>query len=166
MGVAAVVLPGTASAATDCSYAGGGPVVVWVDGVNDDGGVTGDGLAGACVDTNTDFDGGYVEVGRGDGTDDNGGSYAVIDGSEDNPAGNAQGYGALSTYESRDPENAADDGSPDPDCDGNDDDSASTNSGGCLWIKAIDRGAPVPLISCGLTSGPDFVTATRDGCSI
>jgi len=142
-GAGLLVVPGTASARTDCGYAGGGPAQVYTSG-----GVTGNAAAGACVDTGLPVDGGYAEVG-------NGASYAVVDGSDNNPS-NGAGYAALSGYES---------GSKDTSCDGTDSGSG-TNSGGCLWIKALGVGAPVPLIACGLTSGPDYTAATRDGCSI
>jgi hypothetical protein len=145
VGAGLLVVPGTATARTDCGYAGGGPAQVYTSG-----GVTGDALVGACLDTNTAVDGGYVEIGNGSR-----GTYAVVDGSDSNPS-NAAGYGALSTYEA---------GSKDTSCDGVDSGSG-TNSGGCLWIKALNLGAPVPLIACGLTSGPDYAAASRDGCSI
>ena len=175
IGAGLLALPGTASARTDCTYAGqqntsSEYVTVWVS-PDADGGVTGDGLAGACADgvNQGGIDGGYVEVGVGDGAGDNGGAYAVIDGSDSNTAGAGQsaGYGALSDYET----GATDD--PDDDCNGLDEDNTAgghdgpdSNSGGCLWSKDANDGAEVPLISCGLTSGPDYTASNRDGCSI
>lgn len=145
---ALLAVPQGAAADTDCGYAGGGPAQVYTSG-----GQTGDALVGACVDTGLPVDGGYVEAGTG--TE---GSYAVIDGSDSNPA-NAAGYAGLSTYEQG--------GSADPTCDGVDNDPTSgTNSGGCLWLKPLGTGAEVPLIVCGNTSGTDWSSTTRDGCSI
>ena len=112
-------------------------------------------VVGVCVNTGTGpFYGGTAEIGTGSR-----GTYGVIDGDERNalaPAGNDKGYAALSTYET---------GGKDTSCDGTDAGSG-TNSGGCLWIKTLGVGAPVPLIACGSSSGPQFQAAGRDGCSI
>jgi hypothetical protein len=143
-----MVLPASSSARTDCP--GGGPVSVVTPVTTVGGSITPDAIVGACVDTNTPADGGYVEIGSGGP-----GTYAVIDGSDALP-GNAAGYGALSTYES---------GGKDTACDANDTGSG-TNSGGCLFLKPVGIGAPVPLIACGNTSGPDWANAGRDGCAI
>lgn len=140
-----LALPGSAVAVDDCSYAGGGPAQVYTSG-----GATGGALLGACVNTGLPVDGGYVEVGQAGG-----GSYAVIDGSDANPA-NGAGYAGLSSAET---------GGRDTTCNDNDTGSG-TNSGGCLYVKPLNTGAPVPLIACGNSSGPDYTSASRDGCSI
>ena len=90
------------------------------------------------------------------------GVYAVIDGDDENddesPSDQSGGYAALSNYET---------GSPDPDCDGNQDSSVSSNSGGCFWLKSpVNFGLPVPLVSCGNSGGKDYSTTTRDGCYV
>jgi hypothetical protein len=163
VGVGLLALPGGASARSDCAYAGGGPVAVYGPG----GGVTGDSIAGVCVDTNTAADGGYLEIGANPskGTYVPVGVYGVIDGSDANPAGQAQGYGAISTYSS--------DGTQD-DCQipaDPSDNASGTNSGGCLTLRNPTTSAPIvsiPLVplACGNTTGPDWTNAGRDGCRI
>lgn len=159
-----MALPSGASAIDDCSYAtgqGAGGLTVYTDE-----GRTEDSVAGVCLDTGLPVDGGYAEVGAGDGSGDNGGVYAVIDGSDANPDP-VDGYGAISTYESGSPPD------PDSDCNGIDEDDAAgghdgpdENSGGCLWLKPLNAGtAGVPL-ACGNTSGADWANTNRDGCSI
>lgn len=144
VGAALLALPSAASARTDCSYTSS-PVYT-------SGGVTGDALLGVCLDTNTAFDGGYLEVGSGGP-----GVYAVIDGSDSNP-GQAAGYAALSTYENGGkgdcPSQAG---------------ASGTNSGGCFVIR--DGNTPVVVVpglpfACGNTTGPDWANAGRDGCYV
>ena len=125
-------------------------------------GVTGDSIAGVCVDTNAAIDGGYVEVGSGGP-----GTYAVIDGSDDNPAGTpAVGYAGISTYNT---------GAQDT-CDPNitnapgpiedtTDEGSGTNGGGCFTIRGVASIPALPF-ACGNASGPDFTAAGRDGCTI
>lgn len=122
-------------------------------------------LVGVCVDTNTAFDGGYAEVGTP--------GYVVIDGSEQNPAGQGQGYAGLNVL-------GVSDTSKDNNCDGADNASPSHNSGGCFWLKpapasvnALLQNPVTAMFICGNTSGPDWRAsgapadgATRDGCSI
>lgn len=146
-----MALPGSASAVTGCPYGS----------VYTSGGVGGNAAAGVCVDA-AGF-GGYAEVG-------NGGSYGVIDGSDNNPA-NSAGYAGFSTGTNA---TSPGDSSKDSSCNGADTASPSYNSGGCFWFKGA---GPVPaqnltvagvtsLFICGNTSGPDWETSTRDGCSI
>ena len=144
-----MALPATASARSDCAYAGGGPVAVYTSG-----GVTGDALLGACVDLNQGtVDGGYAEIGSGAS-----GAYGVVDGSDVQP-GQAAGYGAITTgYES---------GGKEP-CDLSDDHQTNaeggTNSGGCFVIRDVIAIPGVPL-ACGNTTGADFTESRRDGCT-
>jgi hypothetical protein len=158
--VGALAIPSSALAVSDCSYASGttvGPVTVYTDS-----GRTSDALVGACADTNTAIDGGYLEVGSGGP-----GSYAIVDGSDANsePTGFGDGYIGVSTYESG--------ASRDADCTNGPDQGAtgSTNSGGCAGIDPAipvvggNYVAGVP-VACGNTSGNDWASTSRDGCSI
>ena len=65
-----------------------------------------------------------------------------------------------------------------PGCDGQDNDPAGNNTGGCLWVKpapadvnnAINSAPPgfavTAMFICGNTSGEDPMASNRDGCSI
>lgn len=141
-----LALPGSAGAISNCPYG-----TVYTSG-----GAGGNAALGVCVDTNTAADGGYVEVGQG-------GSYGIIDGSDANPAGNAQGYAGFVQP------GAVADSSKDSACDGNDTAAPSRNSGGCFWFKPLGlnlTNAVTTMFVCGNTSGPDYATAKRDGCAI
>lgn len=83
----------------------------------------------------------------------NTGAYAVIDGDDSNTA-NLRGYGALSNNEEGGTEDCAQ---------GNN--GSNTNSGGSFGVDGVAT-APVPLIACGFTSGPDYGSTGRDGCYI
>jgi hypothetical protein len=163
---AIAALPGSASARSDCSYAGGGPVAVYTDG-----GVTpaGDAILGVCVDAGGSV-GGYGEVGS-NGTN----HYAVIDGHDGNPGASA-GYGGIVTgYET----GAQDQCSPNvlapsgTDVGDDTDEGSGTNQGGCFSVRGGNSsGSPVlvsvPLVplACGNTSGADWTSASRDGCTV
>ena len=161
LGLAALLaLPGSAAGIADCSYRGGDAVAV---AVYTDGGRTEDSIAGVCVNTNAPVDGGYVEVGAGDGNADNGGIYAVADGSDANPGPTlpvtGPGYVALSNYEGGGT-------ARDTNCDGmGADPDGGTNSGGCLWVKPLGLAAPVPLLACSADPvAPDWANTPEDGC--
>jgi hypothetical protein len=147
-------------------------------------GGAGGAAVGACADTDlaagpVTADGGYAEVGPG-------GSYGVIDGSDAN-TGHAAGYAGFNNG------GISEQGERDADCDGNDDDQTAlgppphaggpagaphdgpdNNSGGCFWVRT-GAGDPVDgnktndvttLFICGNTSGPDWQSSKRDGCSV
>lgn len=184
-------LSGNATAAnTDCTYndAAGSQVETGVPQVDaalnnrvevyTGSGRTEDAIVGVCVNTDEDFDGGYAEVGSGGP-----GTYAVIDGSEQNPAGQAQGYGGISTYEngtdghdacSPNVTNAVGNPTgPIADADPVDEGGSGTNGGGCLTLRGGTSSSAAELVSvplvplaCGSQSGPDWADATRDGCTI
>jgi hypothetical protein len=146
IGAGMMALPGSAGAISNCPYG-----TVYTSG-----GAGGNAALGVCVDLNTPIDGGYAEVG-------NGASYGIIDGSDANPAGNGQGYAGFVTP------GGVSDSSKDASCDGSDDAAASRNSGGCFWFKPLGLNLTNPVTTmfvCGNTSGPDYATATRDGCAI
>ncbi len=112
---------------------------------------------GACG--NVGGKGGFAEAGSGTQ-----GTYAVVDGSDNNPAP-ANGYMGLSNY---------DDSTTNPkSCSQAGGDPASTNGGGCFGVKggptvnfnSLGLGA-VPTPMCGDTSGPDWNKTPRDGCFI
>jgi hypothetical protein len=160
IGAGLLALPGSAAATSDCSFAGGGPAVVYGTAVPVGPGAGNPGadnaLVGVCVDTNLAIDGGYGEVGTG---------YGVIDGSDSNPAGNGQGYAGLNA-------GGVSDSNKDTNCDGVDS-GGDHNSGGCFWLKpapasvnALLQNPVTALFVCGNTSGPDWSAAGRDGCSI
>ena len=164
----ALALPGSAAAqepgntGNDCSYAtngaetdhtqsvGSGTVTVYAGS----GGLTGgaDLAAGACAN-NIDvagFDGGAVEAGTGDA-----GSYAIVDGDNDNldPQGQSDGYFGVSTYESGTTGSCGGGGT-------------GSNSGGCLGTDATGPITQESVIACGNTSGNTWNDTKRDGCSI
>jgi hypothetical protein len=122
-------------------------------------------VVGGCVDLNGQlaggggrFDGGTVEVGTGAR-----GTYAVVDGDNNNadPSGQSDGYMGLSNYGA--PGTAGgdcDDGAP-----------GTPNSGGCFGADQpvgqwVDLPAAVPTPMCGNTSGNTWNSTSRDGCSI
>jgi hypothetical protein len=156
-----MALPTTSSARSDCTFANGSPgpggtVVIYGTPVNGDPGAD-NALVGVCVDTNLPAaDGGYAELGLG---------YAVIDGSDANPAGYAQAYAGLNA-------GGVSDTNKDTNCDGVDS-GGDHNSGGCFWIKpapasvnALLQNPVTAMFMCGSISGPDWGAAGRDGCSI
>jgi hypothetical protein len=159
IGASLLALPSSASARSDCAYTAtpvyGSAVPDAVD--NGETGING-AAVGACADV-VGF-GGYAEVGAG-------GSYGVVDGSDNNPA-NAAGYAGFNN-------GGVADSDPDPTCDGVDADpdapAGDFNKGGCFWFKPTGTNvtALVPLTGiffCGNTSGPDFAASPRDGCSV
>jgi hypothetical protein len=170
--VGALAMPGSALAqdvhnGSDCSYTADeqhrravGGVVVYAD-TNGSGGLTGeaDTSAGACAnDLNLatpagTLQGGSVEAGAGDPSDD--GAYAIVDGDNENvdPAEQGDGYFGVSTFES---------GELDGSCDGGGD---GSNSGGCTGIDGAGE-VEVGVIACGNTSGNVWANTERDGCSI
>lgn len=167
-----MVLPGAASARTDCSTSdvqlAGGAVGVTAGGPGTSG--QADAAVGACVNAGAqgdgsvadqiDFFGGLVEVGAGaDGTGPTG-VYGVIDGDDQNTAVSPQGggYAGVSNFETSPPAD---------ECDGVDEPFASggTNSGGCFTVRGVAF-LPVPLLACGNTTGPSWDAAGRDGCTI
>jgi hypothetical protein len=165
---AAMAIPGSAWAQGNvndgrtCSYAqdeevseGAGGVTVYAD-TDGDGGMTGtaDASAGACADGLPI--GGAAEVGTGAD-----GSYAVIDGDNDNsandPSDQSDGYVGLSNYETGTKSN----------CDSNPSAAPSSNSGGCFGVKGvITLNNDELLFVCGNTSGNTWATTYRDGCLI
>jgi hypothetical protein len=171
---AAVALPNSAAANTDCTYAtvqqsnvGGTTIDLGVQagsgGLSDDA----DTAAGVCVDglssspANSPTDGGAAEVGVGltrGSTPGVPGVYGVVDGDDNStdptPSSQLGGYFGLSNFES---------GATQPLCAGT---GGGTNSGGCLFVKPLGAGAPVPLVVCGNTSGKAWARTGRDGCSI
>lgn len=171
-----LALPGSASAVVNdgntCSYAtdgsetavnpAGGTVVIYAG----PGGMTDEATlaAGGCVNLGSGaFQGGALEVGNR-GTE----AYAVIDGDNGNadPSGQSDGYMGLSNFESGTGRDSNCANGPDQGQGG------TSNSGGCV---GVDNGPwlPVPLISCGNSSGNTWASTTnpntglgRDGCSI
>jgi hypothetical protein len=149
---------------TDCTYAKGQPVSPGVDdGTNQvyvyalgtgSTGNAGTTTAGACVNVpNGQFEGGTAEVGNGSQ-----GTYAVVDGDEQNTVSSSKGYIGVSTYE---------DGASKAPCPGDGQGAAgSTNSGGCFGLKPVPTvGVPAPVM-CGFTSGSRWNDTQRDGCYI
>lgn len=128
---------------------------------------TGDALVGVCVDaeTGTGIDGGGIEVGRGDGAGDNGGTYVVIEGDADNEQ-ILSGYAGLSNYETGGAER--EDGGTE--CTGTGSGTnEGTNSGGCIdplvgGIGLPDQTDAVPTPVCGHSTG-DWDDTNRNGCS-
>jgi hypothetical protein len=184
-----LVLPGTALAGTrangnDCGYAtangptavpvtaGPATAVVYAHTTPNNGGMSGnaDKAVGACLNVQPAapvgpyaFGGGAVEAGNGADdstvTGDGSGTYAVIDGDNQNldPTGQGDGYIGLSNYE---------DSPPQGDC--NSATGAGTNSGGCLIVagqRVAADGSASPVV-CGNTSGPTWANTSRDGCDI
>ncbi len=167
--VAAVLaLPGAAWAqgnvndGTTCSYAGdeqhkvaAGGAIVYAD-LDGNAGMTGkaETAAGACADGLPI--GGAAEVANGGE-----GTYAVIDGDNDNratdPSDQSDGYFGISTFETGTKSN----------CDDNPSAAPSSNSGGCFGIKGVYQSNEdaLPFV-CGNTSGNTYATTSRDGCLI
>jgi hypothetical protein len=92
------------------------------------------------------------------------GAFAVADGDDQNSGGAAYGYVGVSNYEN---------GTPDPSCDGEDTNAASTNSGGCVTLRDPSTdpetpilALPVPLLVGDSDSGSGFGNSTRDGWSV
>jgi hypothetical protein len=91
------------------------------------------------------------------------GALVVADGDDENSgfaSDDADGYIGVSNYEN---------GTPDPSCDGEDTNAASTNSGGCLTLRNLGGTPflmlPVPLLVGGSDSGSGFDNSIRDGWS-
>ena len=184
--VGVLALPGSAAATAyngaDCTYAqsaGPGDVVVYQSAGGADAAVydhntanasgmsaDADSATGACVNTGTGpVQGGAGETGSGSSADGGGqGEYTVIDGDNAN-ASNAAGYAGVSNYEN--------DGTPgSANCATGPDNAANsgTNSGQCHgsdtgpWQDAVPGGGPDFV--CGSTSGQNWNSTSRDGCSI
>jgi hypothetical protein len=95
------------------------------------------------------------------------GAFVVADGDDENSdfaRDDADGYIGVSNYEN---------GTPDPSCDGEDTNAASTNSGGCVTLRDPSTdpetpilALPVPLLVGGSDSGSGFGNSTRDGWSV
>ncbi|MDX6650937.1 MAG: hypothetical protein QOJ97_2888 [Solirubrobacteraceae bacterium] len=188
LGAAAMlVIPSSALATYDCGYAssqqvntGGvtGPAVIAYADADGSSGRTGqaDVAAGVCVDQNTaaaDPEGGTVEAGAGSPLGAHAGqAYAVVDGDNDNvdpgstsPTNSSgDGYVGVSNFET-----GATGGPPCPP-----DQPAvnsGSNAGGCVGFDPSvpvlgGNYQPVPLIACGNSSGNDWTSTQRDGCSL
>jgi hypothetical protein len=175
----ALAVPGSAVAQdANCAYASGttvGFVTVYAETAPNQSGASGsaDAAVGACADAagalsdgTRRFDGGFVEVGTGDGggTENGRGQYAVVDGDNQNadPSGQSDGYFGLSTYEEGANRAACPLTGPQTqgDADGND-----TNSGGCFGTDVGGVNLPLP-VACGNTSGNTWNATSRDGCFI
>ncbi|MDX6698390.1 MAG: hypothetical protein QOE65_1787 [Solirubrobacteraceae bacterium] len=191
LGAAMLAIPSSAFATYDCGYAATqqvntagvtGPALVVYADADGGGGRTGtaDVAAGACVDRNTgaaEPQGGTAEVGAGSPLGAHAGqAYAVVDGDNDNvdpgstTPGNSSGdgYVGVSNFET-----ATRNGTCPPDQPGPPPPPphSGSNSGGCV---GFDPGVPVvggtyvpvPLVACGNSSGNDWTTTARDGCSL
>ena len=99
------------------------------------------------------------------------GYYAIVNGSDDNPAGTPLiGYAGVSTYETGGKDQCEGDvfnalnngGGPVEDTDDN---GGGTNSGGCGTVRGVVSVPGLPF-ACGNTSGQDWASAGRDGCTI
>ena len=142
----------SSAAAQETGCPEGGPLEVYGTALGSHGGYSGDALVGACLNTDTAFDGGYAEVGP---------SGAIVNGSDDNAGtpGGYYGYHAAPVADS----------SKDSNCDGNDSASVSRNSGGCLWLAATNTSMTNALTTrlyCDSRRGADPNASTRDGCTI
>jgi hypothetical protein len=117
------------------------------------------------------FQGGAVEAGAGSGgsrlcvqgqpTQVPGpGVYVIADGNDANTLSESSGYIGLSNNETGGQEPC-----PQPGATGTPSTGSGTNSGGYVGVKPLGVYAPVPLVACGFTSGPNFSNAGRDGCA-